>query len=68
MQSKNEAVQYKLNPLLKNDLVVISLPENHQSIILIFQQISMLLIFILLRPTTISPFKLIKFKLGIASF
>jgi cell division protein ZapD len=67
MQSKNEAVQYKLNPLLKNDLVVISLPEaskyypnissNKYAVNIHFARL-----------ISITPFKLIKFKLGIASF
>ena len=67
MKSKNEAVQYKLDPLLKNDLVIISLPESAKC----FPNISSNKYAVNIhfaRSISITPFKLIKFKLGIASF
>jgi len=67
MQSKNEAVQYKLNALLKNDLVIISLPDSSKC----FPNISSNKYAVNIhftKPISITPFKLIKFKLGIASF
>ena len=67
LQSKNEAVQCKLDPLFKNDLVIISLPESSKC----FPNISSNKYAVNIHfasPIPDSPFKLIKFKLGIASF
>jgi len=67
MESKNEAVQYKLDALLKNDLVTISLPESSKC----FPNISSNKYAVNIhfaRYISGTSFKLVKFKLGIASF
>ena len=67
MTSKIETVQYKLNSQFKNDLVIITLPEKSKY----YPNISANkyagnMYFVSSVATT--PFKLIKFKLGTASF
>ena len=67
MTSKIESVQYKLNPLLQNDFVTISLPESSKY----FPNISTNKYAVNIHfAKTIStfPFRLVKFKLGISSF
>jgi len=66
-ESKTETVQHKLDTLLKNDLVTISLPESSKC----FPNISSNKYAVNIhfaRHISGTPFKLVKFKLGIASF
>tara|TARA_B110000037_G_scaffold215092_1_gene271994 strand:+ start:4743 stop:5477 length:735 start_codon:yes stop_codon:yes gene_type:complete len=67
MQTRNGSIQYKLNPLLKNDLVIITLGKSSNY----FPVISANKYAVNVHFSTnqsISKLKLIKFKLGVASF
>ena len=67
METKTDAIQYKLNPMLKNDLVVISLASSSK----FFPNISSNKYAVNVHFTTnlaLKSSKLMKFKLGIASF
>jgi len=67
MQTKTGAVQYKLNPLLRNDLVIITLGSSLNY----FPNISSNKYAVNVHFSTkssITSLKLVKFKLGIASF
>jgi cell division protein ZapD len=67
METKTGAVQYKLDPLFKNDLVIITLNESSR----VFPSISSnkYAVNVHFKSITASaPLKLIKFKLGVASF
>jgi len=67
LQSKIETVQYKLNSSFKNDLVIISLPQKSKY----YPNISANKYAVNIhfaRAIPVSPFKLVKFKLEIASF
>jgi len=67
METKTDAVQYKLDPLLRNDLVIISLPTTSK----FFPNISSNKYAVNVhfgKNLSIAPSKIVKFKLGIASF
>jgi cell division FtsZ-interacting protein ZapD len=67
METKTDAVQYKLDPLLRNDLVIITLPATSK----FFPNISSNKYAVNVhfgKNLASTTSKLVKFKLGIASF
>ena len=67
LETRSEEIQYKLDPLLKNDLVVITLPSTLKCFPIISSNKYAVNVH-LRRNSTKPETKTIKFKLGIASF
>ena len=67
METKKDEIQYKLDPLLKNDLVIITLPSKPKCFPNISSNKYAVNVHLKIKSTK-SQVKAIKFRLGMASF